>query len=980
MSIKIDRIQLEAIINGEKGKYSLKELTQASKQLRAELNQLPVATKAFTDKAAELKKVNGQITKLNADLRGMGGAWQFVKDQAKSFGVMALGFLGFQFLSSQIGNVIRGISELSDSLADVRKTTGLTQDAVEELNRDLAKINTRTSRKELLELAVVAGKIGFSAKEDVLGFVKAADKLNVALGDELGGDGVQSLAKINDLFGQTKALGVEDSLIKAGSAINALGQAGTAAEGYLVDFAKRIAGVAVQSGQSLPEILGLATTLDELGQTSETSSTALSQLFIKMQKDSDTYAKIAGINVAEFNKTLGEDANEAFIQFLEGLQKNSSGLKELATNFSDLGIDGTRAIGVISALSQNTEKLREKQNLASAEYEKGTSVLNEYNTKNNNVAATIDKLVKKLNSFLTSGILRTIADGFVNLAGTIFGVTNATDQMVQDFERQSAAVRDLESNMTPLLGRYDELKEKTTLNKEEQDELQKIIDKVAHVIPSAVTEFDKYGKALGLNTDKAREYITIQQTLLKHQNEAVIKTQKEALRNYQSNVAELAKTLNQGYAEYVSAQGLVTKKAIDEAQKIKIVGAIDELNIKIADTKNYLAGLTGSYLDVATTVKANPIEPIITDTTKELTEEQLKDLEKAAKKKDADSKKELKDAEAQEKQLLAIKQRAYEDLLAESRKYRDLVIENMEAGAEKERAIEVARYMDEKLDFTTEFGERKELTLQQQKILEQMEIAHRNRLQGISDKYDEKKLTHLKKTGTSVNEIIAWENERLAAMAEANVGLWNASSDAVNAFFDIVTSNQEEGTKRAHDWAIAQKAFAAAIAAVQGALAVTAALAQVPFSPKNYVDAIAVGIAAAVQIGTILATKIPSYARGKITSGREVAEIGEDGPEAVIPLSPKYRQHAMPLFETAAEAMGFQFVPQRTVSTAAIAAASAGGGTGGKSDMMMMKMLYKNEKATRELIALLENGVPAYLEYNRFMRDLRRIEAVKGDA
>lgn len=46
---------------------------------------------------------------------------------------------------------------------------------------ELKKFDTLTAQNELLSLARVGGKLGLLGKEDLLEFVSAADKINVAL-------------------------------------------------------------------------------------------------------------------------------------------------------------------------------------------------------------------------------------------------------------------------------------------------------------------------------------------------------------------------------------------------------------------------------------------------------------------------------------------------------------------------------------------------------------------------------------------------------------------------------------------------------------------------------------------------------------------------------------------------------------------------------------------------------------------------------
>lgn len=96
--------------------------------------------------------------------------------------------------------------------------------------------------------------------------------------------------------------------------------ASTANEGNIVDFTRRMGGIAPLARISIQEILGKGATLDSLGQTSETSSTALSKLFINMAKNTKEYARFAKMEMADFVNLMNTDANEAFIRVLEGIQ------------------------------------------------------------------------------------------------------------------------------------------------------------------------------------------------------------------------------------------------------------------------------------------------------------------------------------------------------------------------------------------------------------------------------------------------------------------------------------------------------------------------------------------------------------------------------------------------------------------------------------------------------------------------------------
>src|SRR5690606_31824805 len=137
----------------------------------------------------------------------------------------AAGYLGFDFVTSQFQSLINVQAKYADSLADIRKVTGMTDQEVKSLVKSLKEIDTRTSSAQLREMAVAAGKLGI-AKDEILGFVEAVDKINVALGDDLSGgtEGImKKLGKLVQVYGVDAMEGLSEGLIKVGSAINELG-------------------------------------------------------------------------------------------------------------------------------------------------------------------------------------------------------------------------------------------------------------------------------------------------------------------------------------------------------------------------------------------------------------------------------------------------------------------------------------------------------------------------------------------------------------------------------------------------------------------------------------------------------------------------------------------------------------------------------------------------------------------------------------
>ena len=279
-------------------------------------------------------------------------------------------------------------------MANVRKFTGLADDEVKELNEDFKKMDTRTSREDLNKLAEEAGRLGKSSKEDVLGFVKAADQINVAL-DELGDGATLTLSKLTNIFGDEARLGTEKSLLAVGSVINDLSQNCTASAGYLAEFGKRMAGVGAQAGMTIPQIMAFAAVLDSQGQACEMSATALSQLIMDLFKEPSKIAKATGMDLDELNKALKRSTNEGLLMLLQKL-KELGNMDVLAPVFKNMGENGARASQVLATLAGNVEMVKWQQEQATQSFEDATSVTNEFNVQNSTVEAELDKAKKRV--------------------------------------------------------------------------------------------------------------------------------------------------------------------------------------------------------------------------------------------------------------------------------------------------------------------------------------------------------------------------------------------------------------------------------------------------------------------------------------------------------------------------------------------------------------------------------------------------------
>ena len=374
---------------------SVRDLEYSMKVLNQEMRGLDRGSEAFKQMQMQAKQLKTELEAVRAE----GKAQQsWINKTADWFnrmqGVILGAIAAVSGLTFTVKSCVEKFASMDEEMTNVRKYTGQTADEVERMNEDFKKMETRTAREKLNQLAGDAGRLGITATSLVEEFVDGADKINVALGDDLGDEAVSQIGKLAQMFGEDKTKGLRGAMLATGSAVNELAQNSSASAGYLVDFTARVAGVGKQAGFTQAQIMGLASVLDQNMQQDETAATAVQNLLAKMFQDSAKFAKIAGLNVKEFSKTLKEDANGALLQFLAAL-RSKGGFAQLAPMFEEMKMDGSRATGVLTVLADKLDDIKAAQDLATKSYAEGTSVINEFNTQNESVRAQLDKAKKR---------------------------------------------------------------------------------------------------------------------------------------------------------------------------------------------------------------------------------------------------------------------------------------------------------------------------------------------------------------------------------------------------------------------------------------------------------------------------------------------------------------------------------------------------------------------------------------------------------
>ena len=460
----LERLQKEGVITQKalldafrtENKTKVDQLTKEVNELSVAFTKMSDAEKKTANGIAIFKQLEAKLKELNSTAISTSTSFGKFGQSALSIGnVITGGLIGggavvaFQAAFSGIRKAVDISAELSDVEADVRKTTGLTIEQVKQLEAAFKNIDSRTSTTELLKISAVAGQLGVTGVKGIEDFTKALNVVSVALGDDLKG-GVDEISRdlsrlSNVLFGATTdGTELSENILHIGNSLNVLASTSAATGENIVDFASRIGRSLVPLGVTAEEVLALSATFDELSIRPEQGATAINNLIKDIGANSKDIAKTLQLNEAELKKAFNTDPLKAFDIVLKRITELSGGDKTVLLKYlKDIKQTGQGVSDVFLALGKNSDIFDRNLGNAEKSLKSTSSLFNEFNLKNENLAGSLDKLSKKLQDIASNPGFIIFVDRIItnlgaaaSLIGEVFGAVGGV------FERLTANVVD----------------------------------------------------------------------------------------------------------------------------------------------------------------------------------------------------------------------------------------------------------------------------------------------------------------------------------------------------------------------------------------------------------------------------------------------------------------------------------------------------------------------------------------------------------
>lgn len=297
-----------------------------------------------------------------------------------------------------IGTVsIKAAIDFESSFAGVRKTVDATEAQFAKLEqgvRDMAK-EMPASTSEITAVAEAAGQLGIKTPA-ILEFSRTMIDLG-NMTNLAADEAANALARIANITQMP-----QQQFDNLGATIVDLGNNLAATESELTEMALRIAGAGSQIGLSEAQILAFGGALSSVGINAEAGGSAISRTFIDMDEavseagpTLETFAKVAGLTSAEFQKMWGEDAAGATTMFVEGLGDIEKSGGDVFGTLRDLEITEIRQRDALLRLAGAGNLLNRSLEIGDKAWKDNNALQNEAQKRYDTTAAKLSVLWNK---------------------------------------------------------------------------------------------------------------------------------------------------------------------------------------------------------------------------------------------------------------------------------------------------------------------------------------------------------------------------------------------------------------------------------------------------------------------------------------------------------------------------------------------------------------------------------------------------------
>ncbi|HPZ14941.1 MAG TPA: phage tail tape measure protein, partial [Bacillota bacterium] len=174
-------------------------------------------------------------------------------------------------------------------------------------------------------------------------------------------------------------------------------------EAEIVNMGLRLAGAGKQVGMTEAEILSLAGALSSVGIEAQAGGSAFSKVMVQMQLAAETggekleqFAAVAGMSAEQFAQQFRENAAEALIAFISGLQRTEEQGISAIKVLDDMGITEVRMRDALLRAAGAGDLFAESIQLGTQAWEENTALTNEAAQRYETTASKLEIMRNRL--------------------------------------------------------------------------------------------------------------------------------------------------------------------------------------------------------------------------------------------------------------------------------------------------------------------------------------------------------------------------------------------------------------------------------------------------------------------------------------------------------------------------------------------------------------------------------------------------------
>ena len=586
MSEKIVR-RVSIYVDGDRVIDNIKGIKAEYKRLLNEQAKAPVNSKEYIESSMKIRKLDKILAEHRSNIKQSGGAWQKLRqsvEEATGIGIskgIAWG-AALGAIAAGLWQGLKGAMALEKALSQLKSLTGASTADITYYREEALRMGkdmgmSAESIVKSFQLVGGAKPELLKSKDALAQVTKEALILSKASGLEV----PDAAKRLTDAMNQYSIAGKDAARVS--NALAAGAKEGAVEIPEQTEAMLKFGAVAQGANISVEESIGLIQTLGEKGIKGAEAGTQLRNVLLRLEAGSrDTRPSVVGLSAA-----------------IDNLAKKQLSTTELTKMF------GMESVVAAQNLIKSSDKIKYYTEAVT-----GTSeAYRQAEINGDNLASTWEKTVNKIQIATTSLIVKSGITTFFNdmlkSVGKAFDeLGDASKGATEGFKGQLDSVVNLQRNIVPLGERYDFLKAKTSKTAAEQAEMKRIIGQVADTIPGAVTQFDKYGNAIAISTEKINQFVGAEVMRLKVLNKSAIKETlgdidqlNKRIAVSQSKLDQVTKTgtFAKGYTAAVPGQPSTPIMATKEdvlAERATLKQMQDERTGHIAELRR----LNGDYL------------------------------------------------------------------------------------------------------------------------------------------------------------------------------------------------------------------------------------------------------------------------------------------------------------------------------------------------------------------------------------------------